>query len=290
MCHPLIVVATSRLGRSIWPYIIAAFAGTTFIALYGIQRGWTPLTIFLVQAGLLVVLGWLGRTMARIVMGVVLVLEAVPVFGLGTVAPLAVAVGVATWAIMWRRYLGGFGSAVHALRRDLAVAEEARTLFNELRRLDFRPVASADITGPGFQTIFTYMLTGDGYVYAEVTDRVLALVSVFGERLLVTTDQGSLPVPPTQLRQVVTGDPSTVLQGHRQALAILAEHQLYPDQVHPAQVFEVSRQADRQAVEFLLARPWRAGLAQLRGHLTHRPPDSDAIGPDSERIRQWAVS
>jgi hypothetical protein len=274
------------MRRSAWPVIVAAFLGSVLIGIYGQNQGWVPLTIFLVQAGLLVILAFLRRGISRIFMAVLVALQAIPVFGPGPVALVAIPAGMLAVAVMWRLYIGNFDQATHVLQTGLGVAEAARSRFDQLRRLGFRPVASADVRGPGFETIFTYLLSEDRLVYAVLTDQVATLVSVFGPRLLVTMDRGSFPTPPTELRQVIPGSEVEMEQGHREALKVVAGAGPAPDPLEPARVFEISRDADRQAVAFLSSRPWWAGARVLAGLITRRRPDSERIG-NPERIRRW---
>ena len=276
------------MRRSVWPVILAGFAGSVLIGIWGREQGWTPLTIFLAQAAFLAALALVRRGVPRVFMAVLIALQALPVFGLGRVLLVAVPAFALATALMWRSYIGKFSTMEIIPRRDQAVAEGARKSVNELYHLGFVPVSSVDASGPGFETIFTYMVSSDRRTYAVVTDQVQTLVSKFGRRLLVTMDRASLPVPPSELRQVLAVDLPALVAAHDDALRAVAAVGVFPDPLEPSTIIAMARASEESSISHLTANPWKAGWAVLKGGLARRKPDADLIGTDLERIKRWA--
>jgi hypothetical protein len=277
----------THLRRSVWPVILAGFAGSVLIGLWGRNLGWDPIPIFLAQAGFLILLAAIRRGVTRVFMAVLVVLQGIPVFGLGPVLLIAIPGFGVAWAVMWRIYIRKLGDTKLAPRNDQAVTEAARSYFHEWRHLGFQPAGAADVTGPGYETIFTYMIAPDRFTYAIVTDQVQTLVSCFGDRYLTTMDRGSLPTPPSELRQLVTGNAATMFEAHRSALDHLARRRLEADRLDSAHIVALSHQAEQVALAYISTRPWRTAARIVAAKIRRSLPDSQPIGDEPERIDRW---
>lgn len=278
------------MRRSIWPLILAGFAGSVLVGIWGRDQGWSPLETFIGQAVFLAVLGMVRKGVTRLFMAVLITLQALPVFGLGTVLAVAVPAFLLAFAVMWRIYIGKFSTMNLSPRRDQAIAERARGHVNELRQVGYQTVGSVDASGPGFETIFTYLLAPDKRTFAVVTDEVQTLSSQFGSRLLVTMDRASLPTPPGELRQVVATHLPGMIEAHERALAALEELGFAPDPLDSARLLDQAREAEERSTVYLASRPWWVGWQVLKGRLTRRRPDSALVGPDQDRIKRWWAS
>jgi hypothetical protein len=272
--------------------IVAAFLGSWAIDLIGARLGWTALVIFLVKLVLLFGLGAIRSGVSRPLMLALAVVQAVPVFGLANVAIGGPIVILSGFALLWRIYLARFTRSELTPRHDQAIADGARGPFDEFRRLGFQPVASMDARGVDYQTIFTYLVSGDRLVYAVVTDQLQTLASQFGDRVMVTMDRGALPTAPTELRQVIkTSDLSELVQAHSSALAVLASRGHQPDHLALSQILDVSVKAERNTIDLLTARPWWTLGQILVGMIRRERPDSRRITDDAVtlgRIERWS--
>ncbi|HKX74726.1 MAG TPA: hypothetical protein VJR05_04975 [Acidimicrobiia bacterium] len=289
-CHPVIVLALSVLRRSAWPIIISGFAGGVLVAMLGRDRGWSPLTIFIGQALLLGVLATLRGGIARLFMMVLILLNAIPVFGLPRVVGSAVVIYLVALPLRWRFYMSRMAGWDLETRHDQGVAEEARAFLVQYRQLGFQPVSAAQARGPGFETVFTYLLAPDRQTYAILTDQVQTFASRFGERVLVTMDRGALPVPSIELRQVFNTEIAGLWDHHRAALAAVADHGLSPDSIEPSELADLVVRYEKFSLDFVRERPWWTGWRVLIGILTRRRPDSEPIGLDSDRIKRWIAT
>ena len=184
-------------------------------------------------------------------------------------------------ALLWRSNLKSFTSVQVTPRSDLAVADDARPFFDNYRHLGFDHVASADVRGDAFETIFAYLVSADRQTYAVVTDKLQCLASRFGQRVIVTIDHAALPTGPLQLRQMVPiSDLKELGEAHQAGLAVLAAHGHQPDELVPARVLEFSMAIDGSTMKFLTTHPWLVLGQYLWGIVSRRPPDSRRILDD----------
>ena len=279
------------MKRSLLWLVVAAFVGATFISWLGRQQGWSPLTTFLVTAGFLGVLAVVRRGVTRPIMVILIFVQAVPVFGIATVARVAPAVTVIGLTVMWRIYVGKLARSTLIPSADPEVDPGARGFVDHLLRLGFQVVGSADARGPGYSTVFTYLVSSDRRSFAVATDRVETLASLFDERIFVTIDRASLPVPPVELRQLVPSDLPELYDAHKQALAVILEQGHQPDHLIPGKVVGRALQHEQSSIEFLGARPWWVAGQVALGVIRRRPPDAERITEESaDRIARWAAS
>lgn len=281
------------MKRSLLLVVLAAFAGAAAISWWGTQRGWTALTIFLATAGFMTALAVARRGITRPIILVLIVLQAIPVFGLGMVAlwaPPIIAVGV---AVMWRIYIERLQRSTLTPRGDARVAPGARRVVEDLLRLGFQTVGSVDARGPDYKTVFTYLVSSDRRTFAVAADRVGTLASIYGRRIMVTIDRSSTPVPATELRQLVQGDIGEMYEAHKDALRVISDHGQEPDHLVPARVIERAIEHERRSLEHLGDRPWWVGGQIFLGAIRRRPPDSARIADDpatAARVESWIES
>jgi hypothetical protein len=281
------------MKRSLLWVVLAAFAGAALISWWGTQRGWTELTIFLTTAGFMAALAVVRRGVTRPIMLVLIGLQAIPVFGLGTVALWAPPIIVVGVAVMWRIYIERLKRSTLTLRGDNQVAPGARRLVEDLLRLGFQTVGSVDAHGPDYKTIFTYLVSSDRRTFAVAADRVGTFASLYGGRIMVTIDRSSTPVPSSELRQLVHGDIGAMYEAHKEALGVISAKGQEPDHLAPAAVVERAMEHERRSLEHLGARPWWAGRQIFLGALRRRPPDSARIADDpatAARVESWTES
>jgi hypothetical protein len=226
-------------------------------------------------------------------MVVLIFLQAIPVFGVGTVARLAPPIIFGGLAIMWRIFVGKLESSTLVKRGDNEVAPGARGFVNNLLQLGFQFVGSVDARGPDYATVFTYLVSSDRRTFAVATDRVETFASLFEDRILVTIDRSSMPVPPTELRQFVPADPPELYEAHKRALAAVSGQGMEPEHLASARVVDRAIEHEQRSVEFLGSRPWWVAWEITRGVIRRRPPGSETISDDPgsiERILRWQQS
>ena len=251
------------------------------------------MTTFLVTAGLMVALALVRRGVTRPIMVFLILLQAMPVFGIGTVARLAPPIILCGLAVMWRIYIGRLNRSTLGLRNDNEVAPGARGVADQLLRLGFQMVGSVDARGPGYKTVFTYLVSSDRRTFAVAADRVQTLASLYGDRILVTIDRSSTPVPPTELRQFVPVDLVELYDAHKRALTVISGQGHEPDHLVPSRVIERAIEHERRSLKFLGARPWWVAGQMMLGLVRRRPPDGDQIMDDAAsaaRVERWAGS
>ncbi|MGH8928133.1 MAG: hypothetical protein ACRDWH_07260 [Acidimicrobiia bacterium] len=273
--------------------VVAALIGASFISFVGSEQGWSPLTIFLLNTLYLGMLAVIRRGITRPLMVGLIVIQAIPVWGLGTVAALAPPIILLIVAIMWRTFVGRLQRSRLVPREDREVAPGARRPIDELIFLGFQSVGSADAIGPGYETTFSYLVSADRRTYAIATDRLQTLASTFGERVLVTTDRASMPVPPSELRQLIPKDVPELYEAHKYALEVVSRSGHQPDHLVPARVIEQSHLNERRSLNYLAARPWWVAVQTALGVVRRQPPDSRPITFDPEsscRIEAWLDS
>ena len=281
------------MKRSLLLVVLGAFTGAFFISWWGTRQGWTELTIFLVTAGFMSVLAVVRRGITRPIMLVLIVLQAIPVFGLGTVALWAlpiIAIGV---AVMWRIYIERLKRSTLVLRADNLVVPGTRRVVEHLLRLGFQTVGSVDARGPDYKTVFTYLVSSDRRTLAVAADRVGTLASLYGDKILVTIDRSSTPVPGTELRQMVHGDIEEMYEAHKGALEVISGRGEEPDHLVPAKVIERAIEHEMRSLKYLGDRPWWVARQKALGIIRRRPPDSARITDDpatAARVESWIES
>ena len=279
--------------RSLLWLVVAAFVGATFISWLGNQQEWGLLTTFLVTTGFLGVLAVVRRGITRPIMVILIFVQAIPVFGIGTVARLAPVATVIGLTVMWRLYVAKLSRSTLIPSADLEVDPGAQGFVDHLLHLGFQVVGAADARGPGYSTVFTYLVSSDRRSFAVATDRVETLASLFGERILVTIDRASLPVPPLELRQLVPSDLPELYDAHKQALAVIRQQGHQPDHLIPGRIVGRALRHEQNSIEFLGARPWWVAGQVALGVIRRRPPDAERITESVEsasRIARWAAS
>ena len=159
---------------------------------------------------------------------------------------------------------------------------------------DYEVVASSDVTGEGFATIFTYLLSKDRRSYAVATDRVRCIASAFGDRVLVSISHANSIVHPRELRQWVYEDSMTVtMDAHAEALKTLADLGHQPDLLHPEDVLPFSIAVDELSKEYALGHRWEYFRAMLLGFLGLPVPNTNRIRDDEKtrkRVEAWSGS
>ncbi|HKY47722.1 MAG TPA: hypothetical protein VJQ79_07040, partial [Acidimicrobiia bacterium] len=247
----------------------------------------------LVTAGLMSALAVARRGITRPIILVLIVLQAIPVFGLGMVALWAPPIIVVGVAVMWRIYIERLQRSTLTPRSDSRVAPGARRVVEDLLRLGFQTVGSVDARGPDYKTVFTYLVSSDRRTFAVAADRVGTLASIYGRRIMVTIDRSSTPVPATELRQRVQGDIGEMYEAHKEALRVISDHGQEPDHLVPARVIERAIEHERRSLEHLGDRPWWVGGQIFLGMIRRRPPDSARIADDpatAARVESWIES
>lgn len=196
---------------------------------------------------------------------------------------------VAWWAT------AGNSAAIAALRitprSDRAVTPEAQPDVDRYLARDYEIVASSDVSGEGFATIFTYLLSSDRAAYAVATDRVRCIASAFGDRVLVTISHVNSIVHPRELRQWVHEDSMTVtMDAHTQALVALAALGHQPDRLRPDDVLPFSIGIDEASKAYALGHRWEYFRSMLAGFIGLPVPNSERIGSDErtrKRVQAW---
>ena len=276
----------------IW-LLFGALSGVSIISLAGERQGWSPLTIFLINAAFLGVLAVIRRGITRPLMIALIFLQGIPYFGVGTVARLAPPIILVGLAIMWRIFVGRLHRSRLVARGDSEVVPNARGRVDDLIRMGFQMVGSADATGPGYKTIFTYLVAADRRTYAIATDRLHSLASAYGERVLVTTDRASMPAAPTELRQLIPRDLPGLYEAHKHALDVVGNHGHQPDHLVARRVIELSHAYEHRSLDYLSAHPWRLAARTAVGVARRQPPDSKPITDDIDsagRIESWMAA
>jgi hypothetical protein len=205
-------------------------------------------------------------------------------------APPIIVIGV---AVMWRIYIERLKRSTLAPRGDNQVAPGARRVVEDLLRLGFQTVGSVDARGPDYKTVFTYLVSSDRRTFAVAADRVGTLASLYGDRILVTIDRSSTPVPASELRQLVHGDIGEMYEAHKDALAVISGRGEEPDHLVPARVIERAIEHEARSLRYLGDRPWWVARQKALGVIRRHPPDSARITDDQAtvaRVDLWTGS
>lgn len=118
--------------------------------------------------------------------------------------------------------------------------------------------------------------------FAVATDRVVEVVSRFGDRWLLTTSSGLAPLTGSTLRQLVArGSPAELAAAHQTALDVLSRRGVEPDPLADGDVVEAALELERTAMAFVAD----AGLRESLG-IEPRRKTSDPVLDDDERSRR----
>lgn len=173
-------------------------------------------------------------------------------------------------------------------RDDVAVEETAVGVVAELERLGLTPVGAVDLTGAGFHRIATYLLSSQRTTVAVVSYPVTTFVSVFGGRVLSTTDRPMAAPARFELRQVEPETPVARLwRIHEAGLRRIAGFGAQPDRLHPARAIDTCLEVDRRIRDASV--PHVEALAGAKRALRMdraTPPLVDDRKAD-RRIRKW---
>lgn len=205
-----------------------------------------------------------------------------------------VAVPLTFLAVAWWATAGN-SAAIAALlitpRSDRAITRAAQADVDRYLARDYEIVASSDVSGEGFSTIFTYLLSNDRAAYAVATDRVRCIASAFGDRVMVTISHVNSIVHPRELRQWVYEDSMTVtMDAHTEALAALAALGHQPDRLRPEDVLPFSIGVDEASKSYALGHRWEYFLSMLASFVGLPVPNSKRIGHDErtrKRVEAW---
>lgn len=212
-------------------------------------------------------------------------------WSVGWVAPLIVlgTLGFAAPGLLWPR------SAADIVLLDAEVMRGALPHVTALERAGFRRVGALRIPFPVKRVRATILVSEDGSTYAEVTDHVSELTSLFDRRRLVTVwkrHPGPLATParPSKLRQSFSGGSiEGALGGHNRALGLLAERGLEPSRLTDKEATADLLDENRRAVEAINRTRWRStARAALAGGSGDRPLGDDPLA--QERIGDWLAA
>jgi hypothetical protein len=113
------------------------------------------------------------------------------------------------------------------------------------------------------------------------------VVSRFGDRTLVTTNRAQMPLPAGVLRQEISdSEPEELVPAHDSALRLLAARGARPHRLGTdAEVLELARSLDLQAVRAVADAPWKYVLRRHFRRSEHEPFAADDAG--RRRIDAW---
>ena len=276
-----------------WPSLAYSLLGPIAINLAAQLLGWDDartgisVAIFL---GLLLVRGRIDR--AAILLAGVAELIFLSDPWVYWVALPATFLAVAWWA------MAGNSAALAAVaitpRSDRAVHPNAQADVDRYFARHYEVVASSDVTGEGFATVFTYLLSQDRMSYAVATDRIRCIASAFGDRVMVSISHANSIVHPRELRQWVYEDSMTlIIEAHSEALKVLADLGHLPDRLCPEEVLPFSIGVDEAAKNYALSHRWEYFRAMLLGFLGLPVPNTKRIRPDEttrKRVEAWSRS
>jgi hypothetical protein len=276
-----------------WPSLAYSLVGPIIINVASQVLGWDDartgisVAIFL---GLLMVRGKIDRA-AILLAGVAELIFLADPWVYWASLPLTF-LAVAWWAT------AGNSAAIAAVRivprSDRAIAPGAQDDVDRYLARDYEVVGSADVSGSGFETVFTYLLSQDRFTYAVATDRVRCIASVFGDRVMVSISQVNSIVDPKELRQWVWEDSMTItMDTHAAGLGVLAAFGHQPDSLPPEDVVGFSIEIDEASKAYALAHRWEYFRSMLRGFLGLPVPNSKRLTNDErtrQRIETWASS
>ena len=119
--------------------------------------------------------------------------------------------------------------------------------------------------------------------FAVATDRIVEVVSRFGDRWLLTIDSGLTPVAADKLRQVVAGaTPAELAKAHQAALDLLAEKGATPDRfAGDEEAVDATLELERSAITYVAG----LSMAKTLGIETRRK-SSEPVLRDDERSRR----
>lgn len=279
-----------------WGLSALAVVGPLAIVFLGRLWGWawSPTTVILSAIALWLFLALIKGGLFRAVMLFVAFFQMIFLIAPGRGVWLVPLVFLIVFVVLLRWRIGQAIKTEITARDDQAVDPEAPWAFDRFVQYGFEPVASADVFGPNFRTIFTYLVSPDLRTYAVATDKLQCLVSRFDHRLLVSIDRASLPTLPTHLRQLVKWQRLIdLVEAHNRALGVLAGLGHKPEVLDRDTLLESALAHERISIASLAKHPWWIIGQELLGKLRRRPPNSELITDDPEsvrRIEEWAAA
>lgn len=210
-------------------------------------------------------------------------------------AAFPVLVLIGTWWILLQR-MALVASARIELERAGAAEMNAETnrkvaAFSEL---GYRELAIYRAHFRGIDFHLVVMAGPDGASWAEVTDKLWDVASMFGDRLMCTTSHRMiLPQPATLVQCIPEGAPEAIVDEHRRALASLARRGLQPDRLTGDAILARFESETRAAQAELRQSMWRTALdvAWRRPLGRHHGRPALAVDPGAgARIDAWLTA
>ena len=263
----------------------AAIVGYAFLLLFAgeVQAAFSG---WLVGAGSILLVTWARGFPARewlatamLFVGIALVGS--PVFAL---VVLAAALGLQIW--LSRRMRSRLTAEFERLDAEevAAGAEEAVAGFEAAGFRRSGAYASQVPQLRGTKRVVVTVLTGpDDDRFAIASDRIVEVVSRFGDRWLLTINSGLAPLAADKLRQAVPrGTPAELAKAHQAALEVVADRGVTPDRFTDDEAaVEAALELERSAIAFASG----MGMAKTLGIETRRK-SSDPPLRDDERSRK----
>jgi hypothetical protein len=201
-----------------------------------------------------------------------------------------VAVGVAVWTgWLWWRIRGPMSPGVDpqsiTIADPAAVMKGADRFVAAFTDAGFHQVGALEVPIRGFTVIASLLIAPDRAAYAEVSDSVVALTSVFpARRTLTTRNSGLASVPETILTNDVTGgSPVDLIDAHRRAIGLLNNRGETPQPLDPASLPSLALELERASLAWANRNPPRP--RSIRG--------SGPLGESAdleERVERWRRS
>jgi hypothetical protein len=201
-----------------------------------------------------------------------------------------VAVGVAVWTgWLWWRIRRPVSPGVEpqsiAITDPAAVMKGAEEFVAAFTDAGFHQVGALEVPIRGFTVIASLLIAPDRASYAEVTDSVVSLTSVFpARRTLTTRNSGMASVPETILtNDVRAGSPVELIDAHRRALGLLNDRGETPEPLEPATLSSLVLELERESVAWANRNPRRPRSVGGSG------PLGESMDLE-ERIERWRLS
>jgi hypothetical protein len=140
----------------------------------------------------------------------------------------------------------------------------------------------------GTRRVVVSVLTGpERDRFAIATDRIVEVVSRFGDRWLLTINSGTAPLSADKLRQVVArGGPAELAAAHQTALGLVAERGLTPDPLADDDAIDAAFELERSAIAFASGLGMGKALGMEFRRMTSDPVLRDDVR-SRKRVDQW---